>query len=817
MADLDDPLGGHDVFGPPDAVNLAKAMKFTLNSDVPSPMVLPPGMTPLSPEQFSTRFPQLLTDLFGHLARRVRIIEAAQGHPILTDDKAEAVGKELAHRIAAMALAGKIQFAVARNGDPAVFSSHARSLTEEEQQIADALVSYFDSTGTFNEQTGEIVDRPTLIAQLGVEIAALITGLTMADYSALAIVGDTVKATPTEIVGLLKRAMEERTDVTPETFTKGVLSGFYKHAQEKGEGVEVILRAANEVRACYTAYRLEEVLKVHAVLEPEATARRVDSAAQVALAFLVYELARIAPTDDRLQALRADPNQLMEQYAAWRLEHPDAEAGEFHDHLVPLELRQPLANAYHEFKGELEEHLRRKELEKAEKAFPSVSLDEWITEEVPHLIAESAMELNASKRIIREILDRWVGAGVISFARTPKGIAGVVPDDWPVMVNKTERGLCEIFKRRFHTLAVSREGGEFKVEEHPAEARPKTREPRDLTPPPASYRGPGDHTYMRAVAAQYSTLVKLQELVNATSKRLHAGVYEAGGLDLQTLLDNWMIDIRSLRQAETYCWWDETTRAAEHAAAVFPESIALTEDLSDCVSGFWYFLSPRHVQTVSDPDLPIVAMLWAWTADPQGKHKALRITALTDGTQAGVNGLNVSTLGMWPDGMTLAQALRHNQHAYRRMYPGGAVDLIGEEKTLAAIEYMFRFYLMGWLWMREKIPVLTRRGIRPEERNHKRHRKLEELARRVGRPLTDVQVIQLRRREMVRRDDPNVPEAERRRAIEYQCRWIVKGHTRNQWYPSEGRHRPKWIKSYDKGPEDKPLKTPTLRVHVVNR
>lgn len=44
-------------------------------------------------------------------------------------------------------------------------------------------------------------------------------------------------------------------------------------------------------------------------------------------------------------------------------------------------------------------------------------------------------------------------------------------------------------------------------------------------------------------------------------------------------------------------------------------------------------------------------------------------------------------------------------------------------------------------------------------------------------------------------------------AREYAHRWMVRGHWRRQWYPSEGRHRPIWISTYIAGPADAPLKT----------
>lgn len=39
----------------------------------------------------------------------------------------------------------------------------------------------------------------------------------------------------------------------------------------------------------------------------------------------------------------------------------------------------------------------------------------------------------------------------------------------------------------------------------------------------------------------------------------------------------------------------------------------------------------------------------------------------------------------------------------------------------------------------------------------------------------------------------------------YRHQWIVRGHWRNQWYPSRGDHRPIWIAPHLAGPEDKPL------------
>ena len=64
-----------------------------------------------------------------------------------------------------------------------------------------------------------------------------------------------------------------------------------------------------------------------------------------------------------------------------------------------------------------------------------------------------------------------------------------------------------------------------------------------------------------------------------------------------------------------------------------------------------------------------------------------------------------------------------------------------------------------------------------------------------------IRIIQLRRRGPA----INGGEAQSR---DYSCRWLVRGHWRNQFYPSSKSHRPRFIPAYVKGPDDKPLKQP---------
>jgi hypothetical protein len=72
------------------------------------------------------------------------------------------------------------------------------------------------------------------------------------------------------------------------------------------------------------------------------------------------------------------------------------------------------------------------------------------------------------------------------------------------------------------------------------------------------------------------------------------------------------------------------------------------------------------------------------------------------------------------------------------------------------------------------------------------------LRRNGGDPEAKVRLITLRR--------PTKPASERGMSErDYQHQWVVRGHWRQQWYPSRNVHRPIWITPHIKGPEGAPL------------
>jgi hypothetical protein len=86
------------------------------------------------------------------------------------------------------------------------------------------------------------------------------------------------------------------------------------------------------------------------------------------------------------------------------------------------------------------------------------------------------------------------------------------------------------------------------------------------------------------------------------------------------------------------------------------------------------------------------------------------------------------------------------------------------------------------------------------EETYKPERGLVRQAKREGwKSIPQVRVIRLR--EPTARSERDGAG----RKVDWSHRWLVGEHSRRQWYPSTGQHRPKLIEAYQKGPADKPL------------
>jgi hypothetical protein len=70
----------------------------------------------------------------------------------------------------------------------------------------------------------------------------------------------------------------------------------------------------------------------------------------------------------------------------------------------------------------------------------------------------------------------------------------------------------------------------------------------------------------------------------------------------------------------------------------------------------------------------------------------------------------------------------------------------------------------------------------------------------------------------LRRTEPRTPTpGEGADSPDWSCRWVVRGHWRQHWFPSKRQRQPIWIAPHVKGPENRPLKAPRATVFAVVR
>lgn len=116
-------------------------------------------------------------------------------------------------------------------------------------------------------------------------------------------------------------------------------------------------------------------------------------------------------------------------------------------------------------------------------------------------------------------------------------------------------------------------------------------------------------------------------------------------------------------------------------------------------------------------------------------------------------------------------------------------EWISETDGMGLVKWFMAFTrFVGETWVDRRMVVQPRHAIKRAMR----------ATPRVEPP--SVQVVQLRRREQTHA----APDGEDH-SHDWSHRWLVRGHWRNQWYPSMQAHRPKWIPEHIKGPDDKPL------------
>lgn len=237
----------------------------------------------------------------------------------------------------------------------------------------------------------------------------------------------------------------------------------------------------------------------------------------------------------------------------------------------------------------------------------------------------------------------------------------------------------------------------------------------------------------------------------------------------------------TLRWADTFFVAPDICHAIAMSAASYPEVPLSESDLPSPV-GFVMLGEPLTV--------------YATTGD--GTFTTTRVTAMMWGSAP--KGLFLCAFGEWePDVRPVVTDREPPMPLIYAIATDWGTPVMTESEIAHALEKyqvpgildanvtLIKFLPAFWSFISQKIVVSA----------PVRHRSSERRAAREGLSASGVRLIKLRTTE--RRTEPGEG------TVNWQHSWIVRGHWRKQWYPSQQTHKARYINPYPKGPEDKPL------------
>lgn len=272
--------------------------------------------------------------------------------------------------------------------------------------------------------------------------------------------------------------------------------------------------------------------------------------------------------------------------------------------------------------------------------------------------------------------------------------------------------------------------------------------------------------------------------------------------DQESLAMNWVRDEVILKHAAPFWWGKDTISAVQALSQKIPGDAELNFWNLQTNAAWWHFETPLPMVT-NLSEVPVKAISLGWFDDqfvvscwvPDHIKKKFLVCP--------------SQVWTWKSNETLDSMLvrvrKTHEFVYRPSGPWGKEKILGVDKYMVAAEYGSRFILGALMWMSQRLPILT-----TTEQPIERHRR-KEFNKSAATPLSGVKVVQLRRRE-------SQPSESTGHHPDHQFRWIVDGHFRHQPVGPGGRDRKLiWIDPFLKGPADKPLKAPAVKVYQVSR
>lgn len=248
---------------------------------------------------------------------------------------------------------------------------------------------------------------------------------------------------------------------------------------------------------------------------------------------------------------------------------------------------------------------------------------------------------------------------------------------------------------------------------------------------------------------------------------------------------------RILKRAESYSWATDTANAVLLGSRSIPNDTVPTTSLLPGQAGWWWFSQPVPVRTTPEHD-GVCALLWSTS------ERGLELASFVFGKYGPMNSVSWT----WPHDVTVGDLVGGLGDSFMLIRPSD----ISVEEGHKAIEALSRFFLAGCAWLQQRVVVSSVGHV-------ERHRRKQLARENDADVVSEIKVIELRRTERQSSPSGGGGDGEAR---EWSCRWIVSGHWRNQPYKN-GERKLIYIMPFVKGPSDKPLKTATHTVYVVDR
>jgi hypothetical protein len=245
-----------------------------------------------------------------------------------------------------------------------------------------------------------------------------------------------------------------------------------------------------------------------------------------------------------------------------------------------------------------------------------------------------------------------------------------------------------------------------------------------------------------------------------------------------------------LSESDLFTWRSDLLAAAVSASETLPSPVTMTPDLRPSRCGLYLFGEMLQIPSLGKA---ISGVGWR---DLGGGFTAYFIYRRTDGTTHINWGPHICEANfVFSDGADID--LESARGLDVRVFSAQEYD------AKSVVPLVLKLLISSWIWIKQRIFVVSSGATSHHSRK---------IAARAGTG-TSVSVIILRRKA----DTGLNPDDGRSGLVEWTCQWLVRGHWRQQFYPSRMEHRPLWIEPYTKGPEDKPFKSPADVVFAVVR